>query len=322
MVKIRNVLLGLAALVMLRPGLAAAEYPDRPVRIIVPYAAGGGVDIAARLLAQQLTEQFKQPFLVEARPGGTGTVGSQVVASAKPDGYTLLYAATAEVIIPFLPGGLSFDVERELTPITLAVSTPFVLVVNPKIPAKTPRELIDYIKQHPDDFRWGLGGVGSPDNLAIALFDLQAGIHPVTVPYQGGGPAILATISGEVGGIMDPPSLVKAYVTSGQLRGLGVTSAKTSPVMPDLPPIASFGLPGYEAATWYGIWGPKGMPGALSRDIQQKVSAALAAPVFRDKLASMALVPESVDPDGFAAYVKSEIAKYGRLIKDSNLKLQ
>jgi tripartite-type tricarboxylate transporter receptor subunit TctC len=312
-----------AALIPCRPLPAFAQvYPDHPVRIIVPYAAGGGVDIAARLLTQQLTEQLRQTFLVEDRPGGTGVVGSQVVAGARPDGYTLLYAATAEAIIPSLAGGVSFDVERELTPITLVVSTPFVMVINPKIPANTPSELVAYIKQHPDGFRWGLGGLGSPDHMAIAQFDQQAGIHPLTVPYQGGGPAIVATLSGEVDGIMDPPSLVKSYVASGQLRGLGISSAAASPVMPEMPPIAGAGYPGYQSATWYGLWGPKAMPKQLALAIRQFVVAAMAAPAFRDRLLATALVPEGSDPDAFAAYFKTEIEKYRRLIKDSNIQIR
>jgi tripartite-type tricarboxylate transporter receptor subunit TctC len=297
----------------------ADDYPNHPVRIVVPYATGGGVDIAARLLAQQLTEQLKQTFIVEDKPGATGVLGSQVVGSAKPDGHTLLYAATAEAIIPFLPGGASFDVERELTPITLVVSTPFVMVVNPNIPVSNPRELAQYVKQHPDAFRWGLGGLGSPDHLAIELFDQQAGINPVTVPYQGGGPAIIATLSGEVGGIMDPPSLVKSYVDSGQLKGLGIGSSRRSEVMPEMPTIASFGFSGYEASTWYGLWGPRGMSQELADKIQRYVLTALTTPAFKEKMLATALALQGSKPDEFAAFFHAEIAKYGRLIKDRDL---
>lgn len=312
----------LALMMATAPRAAAAEpFPSHPIRMVVPYPAGGGVDIAARLLAQQLSVQLGQNVLVDNRPGATGMIGSQVVAAAKPDGTTLLYAATAEAVIPFLKGGQSFDVQRELTPVTLATSTPFVLTVSPSLPVADPKELVAYAKQHPDALRWGLFGVGSPDHLAIEVFNLLAGIQPLEAPYQGGGPAIRATLSGEVTAVMGPPSLVKSYIEAGQLKGLGIGSLERSPVMPDMPTIASFGFPGYESTTWYGIWGPKGLPPELAHHIRDLVVTAQSVPAMRERMLAAALVPQGTAPEDFTAYFAAEIAKIGQLIKERGLKL-
>ena len=305
-------------------GAALAEdYPVRQVKLVVPYDAGGGVDLSARYLAQQLSDQLKQSFIVENRPGVSGISGSQYVADAKADGYTLLYAGDAQAIAPFLLPNLTIDMERDLSPIAMVAYSPFLLVANPKIPATNLRDLVAYVKQHPSEFRWGTAGIGSPDHLALERFDKLAGINPDRIPYKGSAPSNVATLSGEVSAKMAPAASLKSYVDSGQLRGLGVTSLQRIEIMPDMPTFAEQGFTGFEASTWYAIWGPKGMPPALAEQIRAEVAKAFATPELRQKINTAGLtISVSKSPAEFGAFFKSELARNGALIKQLNITVQ
>lgn len=313
----------LALFCAISPDIAHADiYPNRTITMVVPYAAGGGVDISARLVAQQMAKNLNQPIIIDNRAGASGMIGSKFVADAKPDGYTVLYASAAQALAPFLLPDVPLDVEHDLTPITLVAPLPYIMVVNPKIPAKDPKELVAWIKEHPSEFRWGLGGLGSPDHLGIEQFDRTAGIKPVLVPYKGTGPSVVAALSNEVGGLIAPPAAVRSYIESGQLRALGAASVKPLSFMPNLPTIASFGYPGFEVSAWYGMWGPRHLPRDLAGQIREAVVKALADPSVRAKLIETGNEPLGSTPDEFAAYFKSQLELYGPLIKALDLHAQ
>lgn len=312
----------LVALAGLSTALAASadSYPSHTVNIVVPVAAGGGVDLSSRLLAQQLSTMFSQQFIVENKTGASGLIGSQFVADAKPDGHTLLYAASAEAIFPFLLPNLTFDVAHDLTPITQVAYTPNVIVVNPKVPATNAKELVAWIKQHPTEFRWGVGIIGGPDHLCTEEFDQVAGIKPLVVPYSGSAPALNAVLGGEVSGMQVPISTAKINSDSGKLRAIALTSAETSEFLPGISTIASAGYPGFDCGAWYGLWGPRNMPKATIAEVHQAVLKALAQPALQAKLKTNALLPTgSKEPEDFAAFFNAELKKNGALIKELNI---
>jgi tripartite-type tricarboxylate transporter receptor subunit TctC len=288
----------------------AENYPSRPVRLVVTVEAGGTADTTARYLAKQLSNQLQQAYVVVNKPGISGVVAVENVSTSKPDGYTLLYAADVLAIAPSSIPDLSVDMQRDLTPITLVGIAPFVFVVNPRIPVKTPQELVAYIKRHPGGFRWGIGGPGTAGQLAIERFSKLAGINALEVPYKGNAPATMATLSGEVDGTAALYTTVKALVESGDLTVLGVAAPAAVSTMPGVPTIASSGFQGYEAESWFGVWGPKDMPAELATKIRGQFAEALETPELRDEYGHAGFVVTiSKDPAEFASFFKSEMAK-------------
>ncbi len=299
----------------------AQDYPNRAVRIIVPYAPGGGVDVTARILAQQLSDDTGQRYFIENKAGATGMVGSEAVSTSKPDGYTLLYIASTLATAPFLLSNIKLDVLNDLTPITQVAYSPYVIVVNPKITANNLKDLATFIKANPKEFGWAVGGIGSPDHLGIEHFNKLTGIKPLVVPYNGTGPAVAAVVAGEIAGAMLPPAIAKVNIDAGKLKGLGVTSLERAEVLPNIPTVASSGFPGFDSGTWYAVYGSKQMPPELAKTIHQQISKAAMSPMVKEKLrASGMSVSLSKDPASFAAFFEAEYKKYGALIKELNLK--
>ena len=320
----RKFLLGCAAALCLFTGgtAVAQDYPNKTVKFVVPYEPGGGNDLGTRLLAQKLGEQLKQTFVVENRAGISGISGATYVSEQKPDGYTLLEAADTQTSAPYLLPNVTLDPEKDLVPITKIGFTPFIWVVHPSVPAKDPKELIALIKKEPESYRWGMGGIGTPGHLAIEKLDRTAGINPLRVPYKGNGPAVTALMSGEVNGMLASPPSVSELVQGGKLRVIGVATAQPLESFPGVPTVASFGFPGFEASSWFGIWGPKGMPQDLVKKIHGQIGAAMADPELQKKFISAGiLVSVSKTPEEFAAFVKSEITSNKTLIKELNIHL-
>lgn len=311
-----------AAFALMPMSAAVAEtYPTRTVQIIEPTPPGGGADLVARLLAQFLSDQSNGHFVVVNKPGAGGLVGAREVADAKPDGYTLLLAASAMTMAPYLTPTMTIDVEHDLSPITEVASGPFVMVVNPSIPVKNPRELVAYAKAHPNTFRWG-GTLGSPDLFSVAQFDNAAGIKPLIVPFNGDGPARVSLLGGELSAMIIVPTLVKGDVQAGKLRALAVTTSSTIDFMPGIPTVASFGYPGFESTLWYGLWGPKGMSSALATRIHDVVSKVIADPGFQAKLHVNGLTAvDSKSPQAFAVYVHSEVKKNLAIINANHMRV-
>ncbi|HTH97350.1 MAG TPA: tripartite tricarboxylate transporter substrate binding protein [Stellaceae bacterium] len=299
----------------------ADTYPSRPVRMVVTVEAGGAADATARFLAKQLSAQAKQPYVVENRPGISGMVAVQRVSNAKPDGYTLLYAADGLAMAPLLVPGQPVNIEKDITPITIVGVSPFVFAVNPKVPVKTPKELVDYIKTHPNGFKWGIGGIGVAGQLAIERFSSLAGIHALEVPYKGNGPSIVAALSGEVDGIAALPAGLKPLIDSGKLIGLGVANAQKIETLPNVPTVASFGYPGFEALSWFGVWGPKNMPADLAETVRKQVAQAIQSPDLQKEFTRIGFTLKVSDsPADFGTYFKSEIDKDSEIMKKINMK--
>lgn len=314
-----------AALIMGGISAAAAQakdYPERTVNIVVPVPTGGGIDLTARILAQQLSTQLKQTYIVENKPGAGTLLGSKYVSDAKPDGYTLLYSASNAVIVPFMMPDFAINMETDLTPIAMVAYSPMVMAVNPKYPIKDPKELVAFVKAHPNDFRWGYSQPGSADHLVIEQFDRKAGINPLRVPYKGSGPDITAAISDEVSGILLATGAITSAITSGQLRAIAIAGPDMIEDFPGIQILTKYGFPGFEEpAIWYALWGPKNMPKELVDQVHQQVVAALSNPAVKEKFEKAGITLKvSKTPSEFTDFYKSELRKYGPLVKELNLR--
>lgn len=297
----------------------AQTYPNRPVRLIVPYPPGGGVDTAARLLAAGLADLLKQSFIVENRGGASGAIGTQYVATTKPDGYTLLFAPSGQVIAQYL-STVNYDLSKEFSPITELCQSPLVLAVHKSVPAHDVKSLIEYSKSSGKQVRWAIGS--ALDHVAAEMFNQRAGIDGLIVPYKGGGPALTAVISGEVDALLLPPVIVRQHVDSGTLKSIGVTSLEESPSMPGSPAIARSGLAGFEFATWFGVWGPKGMPVELVRQIQSAIGMTAREPKFAARLLELGFTTVVSTPEAFSAFVADEGRRYEAVIRIRGIKVQ
>ncbi|HEX4328234.1 MAG TPA: tripartite tricarboxylate transporter substrate binding protein, partial [Burkholderiales bacterium] len=311
---------GLAACMLLAAAAQAQApaWPARAVRIVVPSSPGGGTDILARLMAQKLSESLGQSFVVDNRPGAGQVLGSDIVAHAAPDGYTLLMAASAIVLGQVTSKKSPYDVARDFAPITLVADLSNVLVVHPSVPANSVAELIAYAKAHPG-MNYSSAGSGTSPHLSMELFRSMAGITLTHVPYKGTGPATMDLVAGQVQ--LSMPNILTAlpHVKSGKLRALGVTGKRRTSSMPTVPPIGEAGLPGYEALQWYGLLAPAGTPPAIIASVQAQVAKSLVLPEVRERLATDGADAVGSKPEEFAAYIKTELDKWGKLVKTANI---
>ncbi|MCX7136117.1 MAG: tripartite tricarboxylate transporter substrate binding protein [Proteobacteria bacterium] len=296
-------------------------YPAKPVRIVVPSSPGGGTDILARVLAQKLSESQGQQFVVENRPGAGQVIGIEAVARSAPDGYTLLMAASAIVINEVLYAKPPYDTLRDFVPVTLGASLPNILVVHPALPVKSVRELIALAKARPGQLNYSSAGSGTSPHLSMELFRLMAGITLTHVPYKGTGPATVDLVAGQVQ--LSMPNVLTALpqIKGGKLRGLGVTSAKRATGLPDIPAIAET-LPGYEAIQWYGLLAPAGTPREIVNKVQAEAARILVLPEVKARLAADGADAVGNRPEEFAAYIRTEIAKWGKVAKAGGIKLE
>jgi len=305
-------------------GLAVAQapaYPVKSVRLLVPSSPGGGTDILARVLAQKMSETFGQQFVVENRPGAGQVIGIEAVARSAPDGYTLLMAASAIVINEVLYAKPPYDTLRDFAPVTLGASLPNILVVHPALPVKSVRELIVLAKTRAGQLNYSSAGSGTSPHLSMELFRLMAGITLTHIPYKGSGPATVDLLAGQVQ--LSMPNVLTAlpHIKGGKLRGLGVTSGKRATGLPDIPAIAET-LPGYEAIQWYGILAPAGTTRDIVGKLQAEIARILVLPEVRDRLAADGADAVGSRPDEFAAYIRAELAKWGKVVKTGSIKLE
>src|SRR5882724_2212355 len=310
----------LAALAVAAPAHAQG-YPAKPVRMIVAYPPGGGTDIVGRMLAQKLGESLGQSVVVENRGGASGNIGTELAARAVPDGYTVLMGNVApNAINVSLFRTLPFDPIADFAPVSLVASTPNILVVHPSTAARTVGEVIALAKSRPGALNFASAGVGSSSHLAGELFRVLAGADIVHVPYKGAGPALVDVLSGQVQLYFATMPAAMPHVRSGKLVPVAVTSARRSQALPGLPTIAESGVSGYEASTWYGLLAPARTPGAAVARLHEGVVKILADAAVREKLADQGFEPVGDSPGEFAAYIKSEIAKWGKVIRDAGIR--
>ncbi len=295
------------------PATAEDAYPSKPVRFIVPSAAGGGTDIVTRAVAQKLAESLGQQFLVENRPGAGQMIGIEAAARAPADGYTLLMAASTLAINPIMYKKVSYDPVRDFAPITQAASVPNVLVVNPSLPVRSVAALIALAKQRPGEIAYASAGIGTSPQMSVELLKSMAGIDLVHVPYKGTSPGVIDLLAGQVS-VMTPNVLTALpYIKAGRLRALAVTSARRSAALPEVPTMAEAGLPGYESSQWYGVLAPAGTPRDIVIRLNAEIVRALQAADVRGRLAADGAEPVGGSPAEFAALIKSEISKWAKV---------
>lgn len=300
---------------------AAQSYPTRPVRLIVPFAAGGGTDIIGRLIAQRLTEALGQTVVVDNRGGAGGVIGADLVAKAAPDGYTLLMGTPGPLTInPSLKRAMPYETLRDFTPIALATVSPFVLVVHPTLPAHSVRELVALAKARPGALNYGSAGNGSVGHLAGEQLAALAGIRIVHVPYKGSSLAITDLIAGQLQFMIENLPTVLPHVKSGKLRALAVGTRQRSSLVPEYPPIAEAGVPGYEASTASGVLGPAKLPASVVSRLSRELVRALHAPDVRERLSSQGVEAVGSTPEQYAAHLKDELARYARVVKSAGIK--
>jgi len=317
----RAVVASLAALALAPlalSGPAQAAFPERSVRIVVPFPAGGSNDVIARLVAQSLTEQWGQPVVVENRAGAGGNVGAEVVARAPADGYTLLLAAPGPLVVnQTLYSKLNYDPAKDLKPIALIASVPIVLAVNPKVEAKSVAELIALAKAQPGKINFGSSGNGSTNHLAGELLKDLAKIEIVHVPYRGAAPAMNDLIAGHIPMMFDNMPAMKPQVAAGTVRALAVAGATRSKLFPELPTMIEAGVPGFEASAWFGLVAPAATPADVTQTIVAAVDKALKNPDMAKKFAELGAEPGTLSGDAFGDFLKSETAKWGKVVKES-----
>jgi tripartite-type tricarboxylate transporter receptor subunit TctC len=297
----------------------SVPYPAKPVRIVVPFAAGGGVDVTARILAQRLTERMGQSFIVENRPGASGIIGTEFVVKSAPDGYTLLAGSqTTQAVVPAMYK-VSYDTSRDLVPVTEIARSPFLIVVHPSLPVKSVAELIALARAQPGQLRFGAASGGTP-HMAGELFKLAAKVDMQFVPYKGEGPAVTDAMGGHISLVFANLPVALPLAREGKLRGIAVTSAQRVATAPDIPTVTESGLPGFEAFTWFGVFAPGATPREVVVKLNTESVAALNAPDVKEKMAAQGLFNTPSTADEFAAFVRAETQRWTKIVKDSGVK--
>ncbi|HEX9462990.1 MAG TPA: tripartite tricarboxylate transporter substrate binding protein [Alphaproteobacteria bacterium] len=316
-------LLGLAVLLTAALGGSGAHaqvYPSHPIKFVVPYPAGGAADILARVVGQKLSEQLGQPVVIDNRPGAGTAIGSDLVAKAPPDGYTILMGTvSSHAINPALNTNVGYDPVKDFAPIAPVASLPFILDVHPAVPARSVAELIALAKAQPGKLNFASAGNGTSNHLAGELFKSMAGIDIVHVPYRGSAPALSDVIAGQVTMMFDLTITSLPQIEARQVRALAITTPKRSALAPDLPTVAESGLPGYAVDAWFGVFAPAGTPPPVVKRLNTETVAALKLPDVRERLASQGAEPLTGTSEEFAAYVRSEAAKWAKLVHDSGM---
>ncbi|MBY0269336.1 MAG: tripartite tricarboxylate transporter substrate binding protein [Burkholderiales bacterium] len=296
------------------------QYPVRPVRMIVPFAPGGAVDVVARIAAVGMTDTLGQQVVVDNRAGGGGVIGTDITVQARGDGYTLLLHSAAIASEPALRAKLPYDAMKDLAPVTLVGVTPNLLVAHPLFAAKSARDLIALAKEKPGIITYGTGGVGSSSHLAVELFGILSGTRFNHIPFKGAGPAVTAVVAGELNFTIAPMPAAISHTRAGRLRALGVSGLKRSPAAADIPTIAETGLPGYEFVAWFGLLAPASTPPKLVERIASQVQAAVNAPDTRGKMESQGFEPETNSPAEFRAHILKETEKWRKVITQAGIK--
>jgi tripartite-type tricarboxylate transporter receptor subunit TctC len=313
-----SVVLVLAASTFCAGGASAQDFPTKLVRIVAPMGAGGSTDVLTRIIGQKLGERWGQIVLVENRVGASGNLGSEMVARAAPDGYTLLMGSATNAINMSLFRDLRYDLAKDLTPIAPVATFPLLLLVHPSVPVKTVKELIALAKARPNDFNFGSAGNGSPNHLCLELFKTMGKVSMTHIPYKGGsGQVVNDLLAGQIqlASMGLPPSI--PFVKAGRLRAIAITSASRSPFLPDVPTVSEAGLPGFEVSSWFGLFGPAGLPRPIVTKVNRDVVAALAEPDVKDRLGTLGAEPMSMSVEEFTRFVQNDIGKWAKIVKAS-----
>ncbi len=302
---------------------SSQSYPTKPIRFVVPWPAGGVADITTRLVGRKLGENMGQTFVIDNRAGATGIIGSELVARAAPDGYTLLMGATTtHATNPVMFKKLAYDAIKDFAPISLVADAPFVLIVHPSLPVRSVKELIAFAKVRPGQLTYGSSGTGGSSHLGFELFNQMAGIKAIHVPYKGLAPATLDLLSGNITMSWESTAAVTPYIRDRRLRALGIGSAKRSALMPDIPTISESGLKGFELGSWSAMFAPAATPPEIVRRLQREVVAAVADRNLREQFAALGAEPVGGTPEELAAVLKHDIVKWAKIAREANVQAE
>lgn len=326
---ISSALAALAAVGLIAAGGAVAQkpppeanYPSKPIRLVVPFAPGGGTDIIARLVAHDLSQAWGQSVVVDNRGGGGGIIGAEIAARSAPDGYTMMLCSLGFSYAPSLYRKLPYDTQKDFLPISVVATQPFVYVVLPSLPANSMKELIALAKAKPGELRYGSGGAGGSSHLGTELLRVMTGINLVHVPYKGTGPALTAMLAGEIHVQLIGISSVVPHMKTGRMRALAVSGAKRSPAAPELPTVAESGVPGYAFDVWYGMLFPAGTPRTILGKANAELNRALKSPALGQRFAAVGLEPAGTTPEEFANHLRAEIAKWRKVVESANIRIE
>jgi tripartite-type tricarboxylate transporter receptor subunit TctC len=297
----------------------AQDYPSKPVRILVGFAAGGGTDIMARTVGASISQALKQQFVVENRPGANANIAAKLAADAAPDGYTILFMSVAHIMSKPVYTNLGYDIERDLTPITVVSNVPNVLCVHPSLPVKSVKDVISLAKSRPGELTYGTSGVASPEHFAGEMFKMMTGTNLLMVPYKGGGPLAIALIGGQIASAFNTMPPIIPHVRAGRAKAIAVTMDKRAAVLPDVPTIAET-VPAYSVSTWYGAMVPAKTPREIVLKLNQAMLQALATPEIKERLASLGAEIVASSPEQTAAFFKTELAKYTKVAKSAGIR--
>ena len=311
----------LAALIIGATSAIAQDYPSKPIRLIAPFAPGGATDVLARIAGQKLNERLGQPVVVENRTGAGGNIGAEQVAKAVPDGYTLLMGGVPHAIAVSLYPKLGYDLTRDLTAIAEVASFPSMIVLHPSLPARNVKALIALAKARPGQLNFGSAGNGSPNHLALELFKTLAGVNMTHIPYRGAGQVVADLLAGQLQLASMGFPIAMPHVKAGKLRAIAVTGTARSPLLPTLPTGIEAGLPGFDVNSWYGVFGPTGLPRDIITKLNTETSRGINAPDLRERLGALGAEPSAKSPEAFTLYVRDEIAKWAKVVKASGAKL-
>src|SRR5499427_5651704 len=319
----KAIMLGLAALLVAGPSFAqTSDYPNRPVKMVAPFAPGGPVDVVARVLAPKLSEGVGQQFYVENHPGGSGNIGTALVAKAPPDGYTVLVISSTLVVNPSLFSKLGFDTTTDLAPVSLVGVSPQVLLVHPSVPAASVKELVAWVKASPGQYSYAHAALGTPGYLAGEMLKQAFGLDLVAVSFNGGGPAITATIGGHTPILFTSISTAAGHIQQGSVRAIAVSSAQRSPALPAVPTLAEAGAPGQESDIILGVLVPVGTPRGIIDRLHREIVRIVALPDVRERLSALGFEPIASTPEEFADRIRWEIDKWAKVIRAANIKAQ
>ena len=316
------VTLAVLGIVVAAPEATAQAWPNRSVRVVVPFPAGGSADTLARLLGQKLSERLGQPFVVDNRPGAGGNIGTDLVAKATADGYTVLVTPSSLAIAPSLYRNLSWDPVKDFAPVVLVASTPNILVVHPSVAANSVQELVALAKSKPGQLNYASGGNGATNHLAGELFKRMTSTDIVHIPYRGNPLAVIDVLNGQVAMMFDFMITSLPHVKAGKLRPLAVTGTKRSPQVPELPTVAEAGVPGYEASTWFSVMAPAWTPAEAVSKLNAEVNAILQMPDVRERLDTLGAEPMGGTPTDVAALIRTDLAKWAEVVKAANIKIE
>ncbi|KWT89247.1 MULTISPECIES: tripartite tricarboxylate transporter substrate binding protein [unclassified Variovorax] len=299
----------------------ASDYPNKPIKMVIPYTPGGSIDTVGRMVADQLQRQLGQPIVIENQPGASGVLGSLNVKKAKADGYTLLFNASSQVYMPLVVAKKTYDAEQDFTPVGQIGYVPLVVAVNNDVPAKSLGEFATLVKANPGKYTWATSGLGTTSHLSEEMINRALKLDMEIIAYKGAVPQLTDVVGGHVSAAVSPMPGVRSFVQAGRLRALAVTSKTRVANMPDVPTVAESGIPGFELLSWYGIWGPAEMPVAVTNRLNAEIAKAVDTPALKAKFAELSFVPAKGNPEQFKKLIREDLSKIGQAVKEANIKI-